>query len=213
MLKERDLWLKARINGIGASDASSILGMNPYKSNVELWEEKTNRRIAEDISSKSYVKYGNDAEHLLRDLFILDYPQYEVNYNEFEMMAKVKGYPFIFATLDGGLKEKLAGRLGVLEIKTTEIQQSNQWEKWKDQVPTNYYVQLLHQLLATGYDFAVLKAQIKWYKQSEMQLTTKHYFIERVEVQADINYLLQEEIKFWENVKKDNRPNLILPNI
>ena len=48
-------WLKARGYGIGGSDASAILGMNPYKSNIELFEEKTGRLLPEDISDKTYV--------------------------------------------------------------------------------------------------------------------------------------------------------------
>ena len=54
-------WLKARGYGIGGSDASAILGMNPYKSNIELFEEKTGRRLPEDISDRPYVKYGTQA--------------------------------------------------------------------------------------------------------------------------------------------------------
>ena len=42
ILKDRKEWLECRTR-IGGSDASAIVGMNPYKSNVELWEEKTGR--------------------------------------------------------------------------------------------------------------------------------------------------------------------------
>lgn len=44
--KDETEWLKGRMNGIGGSDASAIVGMNPYKSNIELFEEKTGRREA-----------------------------------------------------------------------------------------------------------------------------------------------------------------------
>ena len=52
-----DSWLKAR-HGIGGSDASAVLGLNPYKTNTDLYLEKTGQRIAPDISDKDYVKYG-----------------------------------------------------------------------------------------------------------------------------------------------------------
>ena len=39
---EKD-WHNARHKGIGGSDVASILGLNPYKTNVELWREKTGR--------------------------------------------------------------------------------------------------------------------------------------------------------------------------
>ena len=38
-------WLKGRMNGIGGSDASVTIGRNPYKSNVELYEEKIGKSI------------------------------------------------------------------------------------------------------------------------------------------------------------------------
>ena len=37
-------WLKGRMNGIGGSDASAVVGMNPYKSNIDLFEEKIGSR-------------------------------------------------------------------------------------------------------------------------------------------------------------------------
>ena len=37
----REEWLKERKKGIGASEASCIIGVNPWKTNVELWQEKT----------------------------------------------------------------------------------------------------------------------------------------------------------------------------
>ena len=38
-------WLKGRMNGIGGSDASAVVGMNPYKSNIDLFEEKIGNGI------------------------------------------------------------------------------------------------------------------------------------------------------------------------
>ena len=78
----REEWLKARGHTIGGSDASAIVGMNPYKTNEQLWLEKTGQIIPEDISEKPYVKYGTNAEPLLRELFKLDFPQYQVFYEE-----------------------------------------------------------------------------------------------------------------------------------
>ena len=61
-LKDRAEWLKCRTK-IGGSDAAAILGMNPYKNNVELWEIKTGRAYADDISDKPYVIYGSQMEN------------------------------------------------------------------------------------------------------------------------------------------------------
>lgn len=178
-------WLVNR-KGIGGSDASAILGLNPYKTNQELWMEKKGQMSPVDISGKSYVKYGNDAEPLLRALFALDYPEYKVEYYDNNMIINKK-YPWAHASLDGELMDP-DGRRGILEIKTTNILQSMQWEKWDNRIPDNYYIQVLHYLLVTEYDFVVLKAQLKRVRDGEVRLTTKHYHIEREEVLSDIGY-------------------------
>ena len=39
----REQWLTVRKGGIGSSDAAAAVGLNPYKSQLELWMEKTDR--------------------------------------------------------------------------------------------------------------------------------------------------------------------------
>jgi len=39
----REEWLEVRKRGIGSSDAASVVGLSPYKSQLELWLEKTGR--------------------------------------------------------------------------------------------------------------------------------------------------------------------------
>lgn len=210
-LGSREEWLQARAGRIGGSDASAILGMNPYRTNIELWQIKTGQLVPEDISDKPYVKYGTEAEQYLRELFKLDFPEYQVCYEENNMFLNGK-YPFGHASLDGWLIDQ-NGRLGVWECKTTNILQSMQKEKWDHRIPDNYYIQILHYLLITEFDFAILKAQLKSEFGGEIYIQTKHYKIERSEVQADIDLLEASERKFWKQVQERRRPDLILPNI
>ena len=65
-------WLKARLKGIGGSEAAAIIGKSPWCSNVELWRRKTGRASAPDISDNDAVKFGHDAEPLIRGLFALN---------------------------------------------------------------------------------------------------------------------------------------------
>ena len=209
-LASREEWLKNR-QRIGGSDASAIVGMNPYRSNVDLWKIKTGQLDAEDISEKPYVKYGTQAELHLRNLFALDFPEYQVFYVENNMWLNDK-YPFAHASLDGWLVDQ-NGRKGILEIKTTEILQSMQKEKWNHRIPDNYYIQLLHYLMVTEFEFADLKAQLKYDFGGEVFLHTRHYHIERIEVEEDIKYLEAAERKFWQQVQRKEQPALILPEI
>lgn len=214
ILKTHEAWVNHRRLGIGASDAAVIVGMSPWKTNVELWEEKVGFRKPEDISDKPFVQYGHDAEPHLRALFALDHPELEVIYESPYKIISNDEYPFIKASPDGELVERDTGRKGGLEIKTTEIVSPSQWTKWKDCIPDQYFCQIIWQMLATGWEFVWLKAQIKWTtREGEMRLDTREYLIERNEVQEDIEYMLTEGIKFWDMVEKEIRPALKLPSI
>lgn len=210
ILKDRAEWLHNR-SRIGGSDASCIVGMNPYRSNVELWQIKTGQLVPEDISEQPYVKYGTNAEEHLRELFKLDFPEYQVLYEENNMWLNDK-MPFAHASLDGWLIDQ-EGRKGIWECKTTNILQSMQKEKWNHRIPDNYYIQVLHYLMVTEFDFAVLKAQLKSEFNGEIYLQTKHYKIERADVEEDIKYLESSEKKFWQQVQERKQPALILPEI
>lgn len=204
-------WLQNRRNGIGGSEISAIIGQNPYMDNITLWEYKTGRKQPEDISDKPYVQYGTKAEMHMRELFKLDFPQYRVDYVDNNSWTNPK-YPWAQASLDGWLTDQ-NGRRGVLEIKTTEILQSMQKERWNQQIPMNYYCQVLFYMAVVEADFCVLKAQLKTMFDGVPYLQTKHYTIERADVQADIDYMMAKGAEFWEYVRRDERPPLVLPNV
>lgn len=205
-------WLHARSERIGGSDAAAILGCNPWMTNVQLWKYKTGKAKQKDISDKEVVKYGTNAEEYLRELFKLDFPQYDVHYVENNMWLN-SDYPFAHASLDGWLVDKETGRKGILEIKTTNISQSLQKEKWKNRIPDNYYIQVLHYLMVTDFNFVILKAQLKYDYDGDIMLNTRHYKIEREAVLEDIEYLIKAEKEFSEYIKNDIKPPLVLPAI
>lgn len=208
----KEQWLEERKKGIGGSDAAVIVNKNPYKNTIQLWEEKIGLKEAEDISDKPYVQYGTNAEEYLRELFKLDYPQYEVKHEGYSIIRHPT-YPFLFASLDGQLVNKETGEMGILEIKTSEILRSKQKEKWKDGIPDSYYCQVLHYLNVTGYSFAILKAQLKYKFDDDIKLETRHYYIERNDVvEQDIKFLEEKEVEFWNNyVVTRKQPPLLLP--
>lgn len=210
MTKEQ--WLEERKKGIGGSDAAVIVNQNPYKNNIQLWEEKTERRDAKDISDNPYVKYGTEMESILRESFKIKNPNFEVKHEEYSIIRHPE-YPFLFASLDGQLINKETGEIGVLEIKTKRFHANKQKENWKDGIPQHYYLQVLHYMNVTGATYAKLFAEL--YYANDYQVT-KTYDIDANDEQTkiDMKYLLQEEIKFWtEYVEKDIKPPLQLPEI
>ena len=211
ILKDRQAWLEHRKEGIGGSDIASVIGKNPWKTNQELWLEKVGIKPAKDLEGNTYVKYGHDAEPLLRNLFALDFPEYKVIYTENNSYKNDK-YPWALASVDGLLKDQ-KGRLGILEIKTSNILQTYDWDKWRGKIPDNYFCQVLFYMAVLEADFAVLKAQLKRKCTDGLKIKTNHYFIERSEVEEDIKYLMSEGEKFWTSVKERKEPALILPEI
>ena len=207
--KDRLEWLAMRQKvGIGGSDAGTVLGLNPWCSNVQLWRYKTGQETPPDISDKPAVIFGKKAEEHIRELFRLDYPSWNLDYHEFWMFCN-DAYPWQFATLDGELTDE-AGRRGILEIKTTTIQNKSQWDEWENGIPQRYYAQVLHQLSATGADFVILRAYIRWYRDGELRVTVRGYRIERKDVEADIEYLCEQEQKFIDCVNSGKQPAAII---
>lgn len=210
ILKSHEEWLNSR-KRIGGSDAAAVVGLNPWMDNQRLWRIKTGRETQEDISDKPCVKYGTEAEKYIRALFALDYPQYKVDYVENNLWLNSE-YPFAHASLDGELTD-CNGRKGILEIKTTEIMGAAQRHKWDNGIPDNYYCQILHYLMVSEFEFAVLHAQMKYQRDADCTTVRKTYHIERSEVLDDIEYLREKEAAFWEMVVNDREPNLLLPTI
>lgn len=62
--KNEQQWLKGRMNGIGGSDASAVVGMNPYKSNIDLFEEKIGRVIPKDISDQAVCDLWKESRRI-----------------------------------------------------------------------------------------------------------------------------------------------------
>ena len=211
----REEWLQCRRQGIGGSDAGCIVGANPWKSARQLWKEKTGADKPDDISDKPAVKFGKEAEQHLRALFLLTYPEFSCEYHEFRMYANDR-LPFIFATLDGELTDS-DGRRGILEIKTTTIQNARQWDEWDDDnIPQHYFFQVVHQFLSCEWaEFAELFAHIRYYHGEEIRATLRKYHMERTDknVVEVMQYLEEREIQFYKQWQDGTEPPYILPEI
>lgn len=208
--KTREAWLTLRRGGIGGSDAGTVLGLNKYKTNLELWEEKTGRAESEFTGNEA-TRYGQKAEEHIRALFHLDHPDYNLDYHEFRMHGNEK-YPFMYATLDGELTGY--GKKGVLEIKTATIQNNGQWREWENRIPDTYFAQVVHQLTVTEWDFAYVRAYLRYYSQhGELRATIRDYYIDADDIKNDAAALIEAETKFWDCVISGREPGLILPEI
>lgn len=204
---DREAWLKGRKDfpGIGASEAASIVGASSWMSASELWQLKTGRKEQKDLSLNEQVSYGTHAEEHIRALFMLKHPEYKLEYRPFDFLYQ-KERPWLRCTLDGELVVP-DGERGTLEVKTAQIQSKSQYAQWNNRIPDHYLVQLLHQFLATGYSFAYLTAELMYMDGSS---TLRSYYFRAQDYYDDMEWLLEEEEKFWDSVLNQKTPNVKL---
>ena len=199
-------WLKGRTRGIGASEMAAIVGLHPWLSATELWQLKTGRKQKEDLSNNASISLGVRSEDALRNLFMAKhYDDFDLGYYPFDMLYQ-KERPWQYATLDGELFRLSDNKKGILEIKTA-TPTGLKWKEWDGKVPQYYYIQILAQLLATGYDFAYLFAALFT---MDGNIVCKEYEFAREDCEEDMKWLLESATEFWGKVERNEMPSAIL---
>ena len=202
----REAWLQARSRrGVGASEAAAIVSLSPYMTVRDLWERKVLNKPSADLSDNEYIAKGIRVEPVLRQLYQANHPEVTIEHYPYDLLY-FEERPWLFATLDGEILRP-DGTHGILEIKTATPNGSEGWKKWDNQIPPNYWIQILHQFHATGFDFAVLYAGL--YAQ-DGTMTIREYEIAKDDVAEDMEWLLKEETTFWESVEQKKLPSLTL---
>lgn len=208
--KDRQEWLNERLYGIGGSDASCILGKNPWKNNQQLWFEKVNK-VYEEIEDNDAMRYGREAEEILFNLFKLKHDkEYTSLCHSTNSIFINHEFPYMRYSPDGLLVDK-EGRYGLWECKTGKIKSASDSDNWRGRIPDNYYIQVLHGLLVGGFDFVVVNVELEYTdKDDNKYWIIKEYRIDRKDVLEDLWLLKTKEIEFWKSVENNIEPNLIL---
>lgn len=182
----REEWLGYRADGIGASEAGTVLGVNPYSNARALWEIKTGRAKRPDLSVNPAVQFGIAAEEHIRALWALQHPDWTVEYHRYRMY----GRGCMYCTLDGELTDP-DGRRGILEIKTAT---PHVWHEWDGRIPQGYYVQLLHQLYCCPRaEYAILVG----YLMGGDRVSIREYKFYRHVYSEDIQSVAEIVTRFW----------------
>ncbi|WP_236201245.1 YqaJ viral recombinase family nuclease [Pseudomonas pseudonitroreducens] len=191
----RDDWLAVRKYGIGSSDAAAAVGLNPYKSQLELWLEKTGRDAglpkSDPNDEESPTYWGNILEPIVANHYA------RRTGNRVRRINAVLQHPdpkqdWMLANID---REVIgASDVQILECKTAGI---NGARLWKEGVPVYVQLQVMHQLAVTGKqaaDVAVL-------------LGGQHLEIHRIERDEElIARLIELERDFWSYVQRVTPP-------
>jgi len=189
----RDQWLDVRRSGIGSSDAAAAVGLNPYKSQLELWMEKTGRGAVlpqVDPNDESSPMYWGT---LLEPIVAAHYTKRTGNrVRRVNAVLQHPKHPWMLANLD---REVMGSPdVAILECKTAGI---NGARLWKEGVPDYVHLQVMHQLAVTGKQAADVAVLICG---QDLQV----FRIQRDEEQ--IQQLIRLEQAFWEHVEKDIQP-------
>ena len=186
--ENEDDWHELRAKRIGGSDVGAILGVNPYKSIVDVYVDKTE---GSDFKGNNATYWG----HVLEGTVLKEFSNRHKELIVYEVPYSVVN-DFLIANLDGALKDKETGDYGVLEIKTTSLWNKKDWED--DVIPQYYYAQVQHYLMLTGYKFAYIAVLIGGQQYKEFK-------IERSE--EDINLIRNKATEFYqENLLKKIPP-------
>jgi putative phage-type endonuclease len=189
----RNDWLDVRKRGIGSSDAAAAIGLNPYKSQLELWLEKTNRDVGlakpNPDDDTTPVFWGV----VLEPVVASQYQRRTGNkVRKVNAVLQHPDVPWMLANIDREVVG--SNEVQILECKTAGL---NGARLWRDGVPKYVEVQVMHQLAVTGKQAADVAVLL-----GGQQLEV--YRIERDE--ALITQLIALERQFWHYVETDTPP-------
>ena len=187
--KNHDKWLAIRNTGLGGSDAGVVMGMNPFKSRLTLWMEKTGQIKEPDLSENESVEMGIKLEPFVADLFT---DRTGKKLRKCGTLQNVD-HPWLLANVDRLVVGEDAG----LEIKNVGVRQSGLWVD--DELPDMYFCQVQHYLMCTGLERWYIAALIGGNRFVYKEVFRNDRFIED---------LFQKEAAFWSLVE-----NRVMPQV
>lgn len=167
-------WLRWRRNKINASDAPSIMGTSPWKSALDLYEEKVFQFEQED---NIYKARGRELEPVALQAF-----EEETGLIMFPSVVESEEIHWMGASLDGLTIDHKA----FVEIKCSG-KTDHTYVTEKRLPPKKYVAQIQHQIACTGLEFA-------YYFSFD---GTKGITLEVKRDQQFIDIMLEKEFEFW----------------
>jgi len=145
--------IEARRGRLGGSDAAAAAGVSPWKTPVQLWQEKCGLVPEPDLSGREFVTWGILLEDVVAEEAArrLGVKAHRVNETKVD-----KEHDFMCANID----RRIVGAREGLAIKTTNAWMQQEWgESGTDEVPTMYLIEGVHGMRVMNYNawnYAVL---------------------------------------------------------
>ncbi len=184
---DRESWLKARLTGIGASEAPAIMGLSKWSSPYSVWCNKTGKLPYDDTPSEQML-WGSILEEPVRNEFIRRTSLPVVHIGQFTIVRH-DSIKWLQCSPDGLISED-----GLYEGKTANTFAA---EDWDESVPDYVLCQVQHQLAVTGRDYCYVCVLLGGSK-------LKYYCVNRDD--NFIGEMLKVLDRFWTLVESDVPP-------
>ena len=174
---DKESWLKYRKQGIGGSDAGAVCGLNPYRTAIQVYYDKTSDSI-EDVDNEA-MRQGRELEEYVARRFCEASGK---KVRRAHVMYYDEKNSFMLADIDRMVVGENAG----LECKTASPYSE---EKWRDdKIPLSYQLQCYHYMSVCNADAWYIAVLI-------YGRDFKYYRIERDD--EVIENLIRIEKEFW----------------
>ncbi len=189
----RDEWLDVRKQGIGSSDAAAAVGLNPYKSQLELWMEKTGRDTElpkpDPDNTEEPVYWGTLLEPIVATAYT---KQTGRKVRRVNAVLQHPEKPWMLANIDREV-------IGASDVQILECKTAGEFgaRLWKEGVPEYIQLQVQHQLAVTGKKAADVAVLICG---QQLQVHRIHRDEEL------IDKLMELQERFWHYVTSDTPP-------
>ena len=176
---DREEWLRYRKRGLGGSDAGAVCGLNPYRTAMQVYDDKTTDATEE--TDNEAMRKGRELEDYVARRF-MEAAGKKVRRANF--MYYDEENPFMLADVDRMIVGENAG----LECKTASPYLADRWKN--GEIPVSYQIQCYHYMSVCNADAWYIAVVI-------FGREFKYYRIERDE--EVISDLRQIERNFWES--------------
>ncbi|MEY8431516.1 lambda-exonuclease family protein [Lachnospiraceae bacterium 48-42] len=176
---DREEWLRYRKRGLGGSDAGAVCGLNPYRTAMQVYDDKTTDATEE--TDNEAMRQGRELEDYVARRF-MEAAGKKVRRANF--MYYDEENPFMLADVDRMIVGENAG----LECKTASPYLADRWKN--GEIPVSYQIQCYHYMSVCNADAWYIAVVI-------FGREFKYYRIERDE--EVISDLRQIERNFWES--------------
>lgn len=183
--------------GVGGSDVGALLGLNKWKSPVDLWMEKTGRVEPPDIGDKPHVHWGIVLEPVVTQAFI---DETGIEVVDAGGIAYHKDDKRLLGHADGLCMGEPAG----FEAKTASAWTQQDWGPYEigsmefgNDLPLSYLCQCIHYMMV--YDLP------RWYL--AVLIGGMDFRVYAIDYDAELaRELMRRELEFLAHVEHDTPP-------